>query len=72
MILLSVRHVILLCYESMIILSNQASGLLDQRYLKKEYTYTILILFSHAEIHINNKETNRMMLDAIIPKGCKK
>ena len=39
------------------ILANQVSTLFNQRYLKKEYTCTILI-FSHPDTHINNKETN--------------
>ena len=40
------------------ILANQPSGFFNQTYLKKECTCTILIFF-HADRHINNKETNR-------------
>ena len=43
------------------ILAIQVSGLFDQRYLKKEYTCTILIFF-YADRH-GNKETNRTSFD---------
>ena len=33
----------MLSYQSLIILANQVSGLFEEKYLKKEYTYTILI-----------------------------
>ena len=49
------------CYQSLIILAIQVSVLFDQRYLKKEYTWTILIFF-HADRH-GNKETNRKSFD---------
>ena len=43
---------------TMLILTNQSSGLFNDRYFKKEYTCTIFI-FLHADRHINNRETNR-------------
>ena len=44
----------------MLLFSNQTSGLLNQRYLKKEYIWT----FSHTDRHINNKEPNRKSFHA--------
>ena len=35
----------LYCYQSLIIVANQVSGLFDERYLKKEYTCTIYIFY---------------------------
>ena len=39
----------------MFLFSNETSGLLNQRYLKKEYICPILIFF-HADRHTNNKK----------------
>ena len=65
MFLLHSYQSIMWCYNVIILLS-QVSGLFDQRYLKMEYTCTILIFFhkKHAE--------NLLSLNSTIPKTCKK
>ena len=59
MFLLHFYQSIMLCYN-VIILANQVSGLFDQRYLKTEYTYTILIFFhkKHTENFFDVKFDN--------------
>ena len=64
LIFLSVYNVRLQCYQFLIILSNLASELFDQKYLIDEYTCTTLLFF-HADRHINyiNKETHKKCVD---------
>ena len=61
MTLLSDYNIRLQCYQSLIILSNQTSGFIDQRYFMDRYACTILIFFSHVDRHTNyiNKERHK-------------
>ena len=43
-------------YHNIIILANQVFGIFDQRYLKKEYTSTILISFAKQIEMEKNKQ----------------
>ena len=63
MFLLHSYQSIMLCRNA-VILVNQVYGLFDWKYLKTEYTCTILILFFIKSI--------QKILNPIIPKACKK
>ena len=63
----------LYCYQTLMILANQVSGLFDETYLKKEYTCTTLIFFPmQIDMETKKQTENILMLNAIIPKACKK
>ena len=61
MTLLSDYNIRLQCYPSLIILSNQTSGFIDQRYFMDRYACTILIFFFHVDRYKNyiNKERHK-------------